>query len=192
MKTFLNLAVTTAITVTILLSNVSAYSRNNTSYSSENRAAYTMAFYRTDTILVMIPDSFHMTETDKKNLESYVYFENQQNKPVYAFKHESEIKARDTRKHILLYGTLNSFQRKEFLRIPIKKTGKGFKFNNENFNQPNDAFYYVNETATRLYVCGNSNQFQHTILSIGIGAYPLHIFRGNEIVYTGIYLEQNQ
>lgn len=188
MKTIFNLATTAAITFTFLLSNVSAYSRNNRSYSSENRATYTMAFYRTDTILVMIPDSFDMTETDKKNIESYVYSENQQNKPVYAFKHESEIKARDNRKHILVYGSLNNFQRKKFMRIPVKKTGKGFKFNNQNFSQPNDAFYYVNETATRLYLCGNSKQFQPTILSMGIGAYPLHIFRGNEIVYTGIYL----
>src|SRR5659263_40664 len=140
-----------------------------------------MAFYTTDTILVMIPDSFDLTETDINNIESYVYFEDKQNKPVYVFKHESEIKTKNTRKHILVYGSLNNFQRKEFMRIPVKKTGKGFKFNNQNFSQPNDAFYYVNEKANRLYVCGNSKQFQPAILSMGIGTYPLHIFRGNEI-----------
>ena len=186
MKSIINLAAT-ALTFTFLLSNMSVYGGNKLN-PSEKRTTYTMKFYRTDTVLVVVPDSFNLTEKGKKDIENYVYFEKGENKPVYVFKPESEINAKDMKKHILFYGSLCCFQRKEFLRIPVEKTKDGFKFQGQKFEQPNDAFYYVNERATRLYMCRNSKQVQSEIFSIGIGNYPLHVFRGNEIVLTGVYL----
>jgi hypothetical protein len=186
MKSIFNLAAA-VFTFTFLLSNMSVYGGIKLN-PSEKRTTYTMKFYRTDTVLVVVPDSFKLTETGKNDIESYVYFEKKQNKPVYVYKPESEVNAKDMKKHILIYGSLCCFQRKEFLRIPVEKTLEGFKFQGQKFEQPNDAFYYVNERATRLYLCKNSKQIQSEIFSIGIGNYPLHVFRGNEIVLTGVYL----
>jgi hypothetical protein len=182
--------VATLIAVSFLFGNL-GFAENYKFRSVQNNSSLTMAFYRTDTVLVIVHDVFTLTEMDKKDIESYVFWEKDQKKPIYKYKSESEVSKTDCKKHILFYGSLSDFQRKDFLRIPVKKYAKGFMFNNQIFDQPSDAFFYINERSTRMYVCKNSNQAQHEFFSAGIGAYPLHIFRGNEIVITGVYIEVN-
>ena len=175
---------TSAIFIVLFFCNLSVYGKN----SKSDKQTFAMGFYSTDSILVVTTDTFLVSDSDKKDIESYIYFENWQKKPIYLYKKESEVISTDKKKHILFYGSFCCFQQKDFLRIPIMKTSKGFKFNNQVFNQPTDAFYFINEKATRMYICWNSKQRQTGILSIGIGVYPLHIFRGNEIVLTGTYM----
>ena len=185
-----NLIFATAIAISGLVysSNLGAFGQNRKSMTLDDKYTLSMAFHKADTILVVVPDGNAMTETDRNDIESNVFLEKGQNKPAYIFKSESEVTSKDLKKHILFYGSFNDFQRKEFLKIPIKKHGKGFEFNNQVFDQEVDAFFYINKNATRMYVCKNSNLTRHEFFSVGGSAYPLHIFRGNEIVVTGVYL----
>ena len=182
--------IVTLVTISLLFSNSFVFADSNKSENSQERSSLTMAFYRTDLVLVVLPDALTLTDTDKKDIESYVYWEKNQNKPMYSYKSESEVTKADFKKHILFYGSFNNFQRKDFLRIPVKKEISGFRFGNQVFNQPTDAFFYINESGTRMYVCKNSEKAKHEFLSIGTGGYPLHIFRGDNILITGVY-EQN-
>ena len=182
--------IVTLVTVSLLFSNSYVFANSNKDESSQKSSSLTMAFYRTDSVLVVVPDASILTNMDKKAIESYVFWEKNQSKPVYTYKSESEVSKKDCKKHILFYGSLNNFQRKDFLKIPVKKEVSGFRFGNQVFNQPTDAFFYINESGTRMYVCKNSNKAKHEFLSIGTGGYPLHIFRGDNIVITGVY-EQN-
>lgn len=181
--------VATLVAISFLIGNL-CFAGNSKFRNSQSNTTPTMSFYRTDTILVILPETFKLTEMDKKDIESYVFWEKNQNKPMYSYKSESEVTKADFKKHILFYGSFNNFQRKDFLRIPVKKEISGFRFGNQVFNQPTDAFFYINEKGTRMYVCKNSAKAKNEFLSIGTGGYPLHIFRGNKIVITGVY-EQN-
>lgn len=181
MKKKLVLAV--AITITGL-----TFAQNPKSMTMDGKYTLSMAFHKTDTILVVVPDKNAITKTDTNDIENYPFLKNGQQKPVYIFKSESEVITKDKKQHILFYGSFNDFQRKEFLKIPIKKHEKGFEFNNQVFDKEVDSFFYVNKNATRMYVCKNSNQTRHVFFSVGGSAYPLHIFRGNEIVITGVNL----
>ena len=182
--------VATLVAISFLIGNL-CFAGNSKFRNSQSNTTPTMSFYRTDTILVILPETFKLTEMDKKDIESYVFWEKNQNKPIYNYKLESEVSKTDSKKHLIFYGSLSDFQRKDFLGIPIKKLTKGFRFNNQVFDQPNDAFFYLNERSTRMYICKNSNQAQHEFFSVGIGAYPLHIFRGDTIVITGAYLDND-
>jgi hypothetical protein len=188
MKKNLVFAAAIAITGLVYSSNLSTFGQNRKSMNLDDKYTLSMAFHRTDTILVVVPDGKEITETDKTDIENYAYLEKGQNKPAYIFKPESEVTSKDIKKHILFHGSFNDFKRKEFLKIPIKKHGKGFEFNNRVFDQETDAFFYINKNATRMYVCTNSNQNRQVYNTIGGSAYPLHIFRGNDIVVTGVYL----
>jgi hypothetical protein len=186
MKTHFAFALATAITILFLVSFQSSFASNRNCHVSQHSLA--TKFFGIDTILVVLPDEFTLTEPDKNNIESHTLLEDDQNKPAYIYKHESDVNALDVKKHILFYGAFHCFQRKEFLRIPVKKHGNGFYFNNTVYNQPIDAFFYVNQRANRMYICKNSEKGRHEFFSVGAGAYPLHIFRGTEVLVTGVYL----
>ena len=188
MKTTFTSALIATFAGLFLLNSMSTYGQDSEFTPTNDNSTLTMAFYKTDTVLVVAPDACTLTETDKKDIENYVFWVKSENKPVYTYKSESEVTAKDCKKHILLYGSYNCFQRKEFLRIPIKKLTNGFQFRNRIFDQDTDAFFYINGRATRMYVCKNSGKTQHELFSIGVSGYPLHIFRGNDIVITGVYL----
>ncbi len=176
-------------TVFLLLSSSIVFANTNKSEHSQESSSLTMTFYRTDSVLVIMPDDFKLTNSDKTDIESYVFWEKNQHKPMYIYKSESEVTKADCKKHILFYGSFSNFQRKDFLRIPVKKDTNGFRFNNRIFNQPSDAFFYITENGTRMYVCKNSYKAKHEFLSIGTGEYPLHIYRGENIVVTGVYVQ---
>jgi hypothetical protein len=183
----LNVAI---IAVTLLFSNLNVFAFDSETMISRKNRTLTQVFYRTDTILVVLPGLRDLTTVTKNEIETYVCWKKSQQQPVYVYKPESEITKSDFKKHLLVYGSLYSFQRKEILNIPIWKEQGGFRFNDTVYNQPNDAFYYINERATRMYICKNSNEAATNLFSFGIGAFPMHIFRGNEILITGTY-QQN-
>lgn len=188
MKTTFTSALIAAFTGLFLLNGLSTYGQESKFTPTNENSTLTMTFYNTDTILVVVPIACTLTETDKNDIENYVFWVKGDNKPAFTYKSESELTAKDRRKHILLYGSYNCFQRKEFLNIPIKKLANGFRFRNRTFDKDVDAFFYINERATRMYVCKNSGKTRHELFSIGVSAYPLHIFHGNEIVVTGVIL----
>lgn len=187
MKTKSTLVATFSV-VAFILSNLNVSANNKSSYSQKDYPL-TMSFYRTDTILVVMPNTLSLSIMDKTEIESYVICDKKFKRPIYIYKPESEVTKIDCNKHLLFYGSFSSFQRKDFLRIPIEKNINGFKFNNHIYNQPNDSFFYINEKGTRMYVCKNSDKAKPELLSIGTGNYPLHIFRGDNVVITGVYLQ---
>ncbi|MEA4935900.1 hypothetical protein SDC9_130457 [bioreactor metagenome] len=154
---------------------------------SKDYCTLTMKFFNTDTVLVVSPDSCTISETDRMDIENYVNWEKRQVKPVYVYKTENEVNIADSKKHMLFFGCLTKFQRKEFMRIPLRKRGKGFSFENRSFNGLADAFFYINKKADKMYLCKNSDQLHHQFFAVGATGYPLHIFRGNEIVLTGVF-----
>jgi len=154
---------------------------------SKDYCTLTMKFFTADTILVVIPETCTMSEADRSAIENALCCENAQSKPVYIYKSEKAVSAEDSKKHILFYGCFNKFQRKEFLGIPVKKQGEGFRFENRTFTDPADAFFYVNKKADRLYLCKNSDNSRHQFFNIGGTGYPLHIFHERKIVLTGVY-----
>ena len=188
MKTIIRLTAIAVLISVLLLKSNNTFG-NNLSLTND-RLSLTMAFYKTDTVLVVTPDNFGLTNSDKMEIESYSNFTSGRSKPNYKFLKESDLKPEDNKKHILLYGSFKDFTKKELLNIPVKKTLDGFKFKNKIFREPIDAFYYINARANKLYVCKNSKLSSINIFTMGVGAYPLHVFRGTEIVYTGIIVKQ--
>lgn len=146
-----------------------------------------IAFYKTDSIVVVVPDNYNLNEEDKKDAESYFMYEKNFKKPVYIYKAESAINDQDKQKHLLFYGAYFHFKKYEFCQIPIKRTTNGFQIENLIFNKPDEAFYYVTKNGQRMYVCKNSKQPQISLFTKGIGKFPMHAFKGNEVVLTGSY-----
>ena len=80
--------IVTLVTISLLFSNSFVFADSNKSENSQERSSLTMAFYRTDLVLVVLPDALTLTDTDKKDIESYVFWEKNQNKPMYSYKSE--------------------------------------------------------------------------------------------------------
>jgi hypothetical protein len=138
-------------------------------------------FYKTDTVLVVFPDSEPILAMDKDAIEKFKFWGEI---PFFYYKKESDINSSDLKKNIQFFGPIFKFQ-KEYSEMPVEKTDHGFLYNTELFNHENDAFYYMNENANRLYMCKNSSKAISSFFSYGVGAYSFYIFRESEIVYSG-------
>jgi hypothetical protein len=187
MKKYLNFIKFTTLLLAIFLGSMNVTGANKPHLISKDYSTQTMKFFTADTIVIVIADTCSFSVTDRLDMENAVYWENDQNRPVYVYKSEKEVVEADCKKHILFYGCFNKFQRKEFLGIPVRKYEKGFKFESRTFTDPADAFFYVNKKANRMYLCKNSDKIQHQFFNVGATGYPLHIFRGSDIVLTGVY-----
>ncbi len=187
MKT--NFKLKSIVVVFVLISfcgNRNAYGMENY-YNPLYAKLLNIVFYKTDSIVVVVPDNYILNEEDKKDAESYFMYEKNFKKPVYVYKTESAINDLDKQKHLLFYGAYFDFNKYEFCNIPIKRTPNGFQIENLRFNKPDEAFYYVCKNGQRMYVCKNSKQNRTNFFTNGIGKYPMHVFKGNTIVLTGSY-----
>jgi hypothetical protein len=145
----------------------------------------TLAFHKVDTLLVVVPHNYKITEQEKTDIENYVFWDQYQKKPVYIYKTELELIQGDELRHLQFYGPFNEFQLAEIQNIPIKQVVGGFLFNNELFTKPTDSFFYLNDEATRLYTCRNSTQEFHQYTNYAAGYFSLYIFRGNDVYLSG-------
>jgi len=187
MKKYFNFISFTLVLFALLVGTMNLKGSNKPYLVTKEYCTLTMKFFSADTIVVVVPESCTMSEADRHAIENALCCENAQCKPVYMYKSEKVVSESDNKKHLLFYGCFNKFQRKEFLGIPVKKQGGGFRFENRSFTDPADAFFYVNKKANRLYLCKNSEKSQHQFFKIGGTGYPLHIFHESEIVLTGVY-----
>jgi len=142
-------------------------------------------FYESDTILVVFPDSEPISVMDKQAIEKFKFWGKI---PFFCYKKESEINSMDLKKNIQFFGPIFKFQ-KEYSEMPVKKTDNGFLYKTESFNKENDAFYYLNDNANRLFMCKNSSKTISPFFRYGVGPYSFYIFRDNEIVYSGFVNE---
>lgn len=145
----------------------------------------TLAFHKVDTLLVVLPHNYKITDQEKIDIESYVFWEQHQKKPFYTYKTEMELTQKDQSGNIQFYGPFCDFQSEEIQKIPIKQVDGGFMFNKEVFSSPTDAFFYINDEATRLYTCRNSTQVLHQYANLAAGYFPFYIFRGKELYLSG-------
>lgn len=142
-------------------------------------------FFNADTIVVVSPENCSLTATDKEDLERVVFWDTHHSRPVYVYKSEYELTRNDKKNHILFIGCLKQFQRRENFNIPISRAGKGFRIDNRQFDQPSDAFFYINPKANRMYLCKNTPEARHSFFEVGGTPFPLHVFSNNRLVLSG-------
>lgn len=181
-----------SVVIIIFSCNKNAVGQDLKLFPADENYTLTLAFHKADTILVVIPDSYAITDGDKKDIEEYVFWERWQKRPYYTYKKESELVENDVKKHIQLYGPFCDFRKLDLLNIPIKQINNGFALDGKNFDFPYDAFFYINDDGTRLYTCRNSNQTLNLYKTLGVGGYQLYIFCGKEVMITGQYSDKNK
>lgn len=150
-----------------------------------------LKFHAADTVTVVYPDDYYFTNADSAFVESYVFWGQFQKKPVYIYKKERQITNGDRKKNIQYYGHYSGFQNAEILQFPVRKTSAGFTFNNEQFNQAGDAFFYINDDATRLFTCRNSSEAPFPLRDLPLGFYTFNILRNGEFVYNGFVSDKS-
>lgn len=162
-----------------LQAQITGYIRGDENYT------LTLAFHKTDTLLVVVPYNYRITDEDKVYIENYVFWDQHQKKPVYIYKTETELSQEDQLRNLQFYGPFFDFQLAEIQDLPVKQVKRGFSFNNEMFTRPKDSFFYLNDEATRFYTCRNSTQVFHQYANLAAGYFPLYIFRGTELYLSG-------
>ncbi|MFO7621827.1 MAG: hypothetical protein R6W81_11285 [Bacteroidales bacterium] len=147
----------------------------------------TLQFHNIDTLLVVVPHNYSISDQEKTDIENYVFWDQYQKKPVYVYKRETELTKKDELRNLQFYGPFCEFQLAEVQNIPFKQVDGGFLFNGEVFANPADAFFYINDEATRLYTCRNSTQAWHQYANFAAGYFPLYIFRGIDLYLSGYW-----
>ncbi len=142
-------------------------------------------FFTADTIVVVSPEKCTITAADKADIEKAVYWDNFQTRPVYVYKTERELTKKDARRHLMFVGCLHQFKRTNLFQIPVTKASKGFRFDNRQFDNPQDSFFYINPGANRMYLCKNNPEARHAFFAIGGTPFALHVFRNNRLIMTG-------
>jgi hypothetical protein len=145
----------------------------------------TLAFHNVDTLLVVVPHDYDITDQEKTDIENYVFWDQYQKKPVYIYKKETEITINDEMGNIQYYGPFCDFQHAGMQNIPVKQVKGGFMFNGEQFTRPTDSFFYLNDEASRLYTCRNSKLIPHQYANLAAGYFTLYIFRGMDLYLSG-------
>jgi hypothetical protein len=144
-----------------------------------------LAFHNVDTLLVVVPHNYSVTDQEKREIESYVFWDQYQKKPAYLYKNERELTREDELRNIQFYGPFCDFRPGMVQNIPVKQVKGGFSFNGEEFTRPTDSFFYLNDEATRLFTCRNSTQLPHQYANLAAGYFPLYIFRGMDLYLSG-------
>ncbi|MFB6317169.1 hypothetical protein [Saccharicrinis sp. FJH54] len=165
--------------ITGLQAQISGFIQGDENYT------LTLAFHNTDTLVVVTPQDYLVSDQDKTDIESYVFWEQYQKRPVYIYKSENELQPDDFKRHLQFYGPFCEFKDPDIRTIPFKPIPGGFAFNDETFSRPNDSFFYLNDDATRLFTCRNSTEVPHQYANLAAGYFPLYIFRGTELYFSG-------
>jgi len=169
---------------TLILSSTFSFSQNLNFVPMDENFKLAQKFNNTDTVLVVIPENQSDNLLNKNRIESYVLWSA---KPVYIYKNESELTQEDLSKHIQLCGPYYKFKTKELLNIPITQLKDGFAIPGMNFCNKGDAFIYINDNATRFYVCSNTAQPFYLHVMYGTGTYQLYITNNDDMIYSGNY-----
>ncbi len=167
------------------------YAQSPYFYPMDEKFELLQKFYKTDTVLVIFPDSESMSLSEKQGVEDLIFWGK---KPTFKYKKEGELVSADLEKHIQLYGAIFKFKN-TYSKMPIQRNAKSFSYKSESFNNDNDAFYYITDNAKILYTCKNSKTTLNPFSIYGVGAYNFYIFSNYEMRYTGyvssISLEEN-
>lgn len=149
-----------------------------------------IAFYAADTILVISPDTYLLTNEDKKIIESFVFWKQP---PIHVYKTASELFPEDSLYHRQYVGPLYMFQPDVLPNLPVNILPVGFSYCGHSFTDPRDALYYMHPSGKMIFTNNNSPQAGFPYVSyLAGGAYPFYVFNGNQIVFTGMYNDELQ
>jgi hypothetical protein len=139
-------------------------------------------FYETDTIIVVLPEGYSIKPEDSVAVCGFVFWKD---KPAYVFRNESLLKKADYEKHLQYFGPCFRFSKAAMDGLPLGIERNGFSFNGRQFGHPDDAFYHINNQATRIYTCRNGEEHPLAYIGFMAGAYQFYVFSGNQIIYSG-------
>lgn len=139
-------------------------------------------FYETDSVVVVLPDGYKVNPEDSTAICNFVFWKE---KPVYLFMHESSLTPGDYSKHLKFFGPCYKFSGTRMKETPFQIEKTGFSISGRHFNGNNDAFYYINSEANRVYACRNGENQPLAYLGYMAGPYQFYVFSGNNIVYSG-------
>lgn len=137
-------------------------------------------FAAADSVVIVLPDTPFTTEADSHLVARLNFFGSKG-----VFRRESQLTPSDYRRHLMVVGPWHQFTAEDLLSIPIGRSDHGFILANRVFSQPDEAFFYLNDTATRLYAVGNTWRSLDAVRRHVLGAYSLYVFRGDEMVLSG-------
>lgn len=173
------------ITVLVLLQiscSVKSWSQPAGFVAMDDSVKLMVRFYETDTIVVVLPDGFSIKTEDSVAVCGFVFWKE---KPVYVFRQESSLKKADYEKHLQYFGPCFRFSKEAVDGLPFGIERNGFSFNGRQFGHTNDAFYYINNQASRIYTCRNGEDHPLAYIGFMAGAYQFYVFSGNQIIYSG-------
>ncbi|MEZ5072695.1 MAG: hypothetical protein R2751_17480 [Bacteroidales bacterium] len=139
-------------------------------------------FYRTDTLVVVLPDGYALSRDERNTLEGFVFWEEG---PVHVYVPESELDTADTARHPS-FSDPSKVCRSRRLGDPFPAHGTGISIPGQNLRRKRGRFYRMGVEGTRIYTCHNGDRASLTYVSfLAGGAYPLYVFQGNELLLTG-------
>lgn len=142
-----------------------------------------LSFYNTDTIIVVLPNGYEVKQNDMNSLENFAFW---RENLVYIYKQESALHAMDLVKHLQLFGPAFLFENEIFTGSPFDTLQNGFSYKGRKFIKPKDSFYYMNNDATRIYTCRNSDDMPLVYNEhLAGGVYQLYVFNGSNIILSG-------
>ncbi|MHC1777231.1 MAG: hypothetical protein AB9834_17650 [Lentimicrobium sp.] len=173
------------ITVLLLLqisSSVKSWSQPAGFVAMDDSVKLMVRFYETDTIVVVSPDGYIIRPEDSTAIRGFVFWKE---KPVYVFRQESKLKKEDFEKHLQYFGPCHRFSKAAMDGLPFGIERNGFSFEGRLFGHHNDAFYHINNQATKIYTCRNGEEHPLAYIGFMAGAYQFYVFSGNQIIYSG-------
>ncbi|GAP42032.1 hypothetical protein TBC1_11160 [Lentimicrobium saccharophilum] len=169
----------------LLLLSLSSKATNNPDgfVTMDKNIRQMISFYDSDTIILVIPDHYRISENDMNEIRNFVFWKQ---KPEYIVKCESELNDSDLRFNLHFFGPCCRFSGAHFSGTPFAVSEKGFTFGGTGFTQPEDAFYFMNSSGNRLYTCRNGENTPLSYTRYMAGAYQLYIFSGERIVVPAL------
>ncbi len=151
-----------------------------------------LQFHKVDTVLVVYPLVYSLDKEDTLLIESYVFWDQYQKKPAYVYKAENLLSEADRSKNLQFYGPYASFSDKSLLADAIQQRPTGFAFGNFEFDSDEDAFFYIDTTATRFYTCRNSKKAAFPFAMLPAGSFQLSIWRSYSYQIQASFDRQSQ
>lgn len=140
-------------------------------------------FYNTDTIFVIVPDDLELSREIRQSVENFSFWRKDQ---VYEWIHESDFRDVKPDRHLQFYGPLNQFKGNILASTPFMIIEGGFSIQGRKFTHPEDSFYYMEPSSSRIYTISNQVAGVHPYTGyLAGGAYTLYVFSGNQLRLTG-------
>ncbi|NTW23835.1 MAG: hypothetical protein HGA37_03970 [Lentimicrobium sp.] len=178
----------TALLLLQILFTVKSWSQPAGFVAMDDSVKLMVRFYETDTIVVVLPDGCNIKPEDSVAVCGFVFWKE---KPVYVFRQESMLKKADYEKHLQYFGPCFRFSKAALAGLPLGIEHNGFSYKGRLFRQPNDAFYFINMQASRIYTCRNGEGQSLAYIGFMAGAYQFYVFSGNQIIYSGFQTDGN-